>query len=67
MDSMIADAMYKNRSDMNKEMQALIAKKVTFKDSMKKLLYKPAGERAKNRNNQGICDACWYAILKSER
>ena len=49
MDSMIADAMYKNRSDMNKEMQALIAKKVTFKDGMKKLLYKPAGERAKNR------------------
>lgn len=23
--------------------------------------------RSSDRNNQGICDACWYAILKSER
>ncbi len=23
--------------------------------------------RCSDRNNQGICDACWYAILKSER
>ncbi|MCR5269154.1 MAG: GNAT family N-acetyltransferase [Lachnospiraceae bacterium] len=23
--------------------------------------------RASDRNNQGICDACWYAILKTER
>lgn len=23
--------------------------------------------RESDRNNQGICDACWYAILKSER
>ena len=23
--------------------------------------------RKSDRNNQGICDACWYAILKSER
>ena len=22
--------------------------------------------RSSDRNNQGICDACWYAILKSE-
>lgn len=23
--------------------------------------------RSADRNNQGICDACWYALLKSER
>ena len=23
--------------------------------------------RSSDRNNQGICDACWYAVLKSER
>ena len=23
--------------------------------------------RACDRNNQGICDACWYALLRSER
>ena len=23
--------------------------------------------RSSDRNNQGICDACWYALLKSER
>lgn len=23
--------------------------------------------RCSDRNNQGICDACWYALLKSER
>ena len=23
--------------------------------------------RSSDRNNQGICDVCWYAILKSER
>lgn len=23
--------------------------------------------RESDRNNQGICDACWYAILRSER
>ena len=23
--------------------------------------------RSSDRNNQGICDASWYAILKSER
>ena len=23
--------------------------------------------RSSDRNNQGICDACWYAILKSDR
>ena len=23
--------------------------------------------RSSQRNNQGICDACWYALLKSER
>jgi Acetyltransferases, including N-acetylases of ribosomal proteins len=23
--------------------------------------------RRADRNNQGICDACWYALLRSER
>lgn len=23
--------------------------------------------RSSHRNNQGICDACWYALLRSER
>ena len=23
--------------------------------------------RSSDKNNQGICDACWYALLKSER
>ena len=23
--------------------------------------------RSSDRNNQGICDACWYALLRSER
>ena len=23
--------------------------------------------RESDRNNQGICDACWYALLRSER
>lgn len=23
--------------------------------------------RSSDRNNQGICDACWYALLKAER
>jgi ribosomal-protein-alanine N-acetyltransferase len=23
--------------------------------------------RSSDRNNQGLCDACWYALLKSER
>ena len=23
--------------------------------------------RSSDRNNQGICDACWYAVLKNER
>ena len=23
--------------------------------------------RSADRNNQGICDACWYALLRSER
>ena len=24
-------------------------------------------QRSSDRNNQGICDTCWYAILKSDR
>lgn len=35
---------------------------------MKKCKMKYEGTmRSSDRNNQGICDACWYAILKSDR
>ena len=35
---------------------------------MKKCNMKYEGTmRSADRNNQGICDACWYALLKSER
>lgn len=35
---------------------------------MKKCKMKYEGTmRSSDRNNQGICDACWYSLLKSER
>ena len=37
-------------------------------DVMRKCGMKYEGTlRQSDRNNQGICDACWYALLKSER